>query len=446
MVQENTAVNSDDVFEQVCHMADIAREDQRLLAKSTPAVKQSLINSIADALAVRADRIAAANAQDMKAAKAEGMSESLLDRLLLDANRVAASAQGMRNVAALTDPIGEVVSGHNLDNGMRLNETRVPMGVVGMIYEARPNVTMDVISLCLKSGNAVMLRGGHAAFNTNRTIVEIVQTALKDNGFGVNLVTTVDNFGRIGAQSMMRARGHIDVLVPRGSASLINFVSQNALVPVIETGAGNVHVYVDETADFGKAVDIIINAKTQRTGVCNAEEKLLVHSNIAQEFLPIVADELIAHNVELRCDDRAFAILSAYVSEHKTQIAGKTAAKPHIVEATDADWDTEYLDLILGIKVVDSADEAIEHINAHSTHHTEAIVSENYSAIESFTQKVDSAVVMVNASTRFTDGSIFGFGAELGISTQKLHARGPMGLRALTTTKWVGFGTGQVRS
>lgn len=322
--------------------------------------------------------------------------------------------------------------GITMENGMRLVQSRVPMGVVGMIYEARPNVTVDVIGLCLKSGNAVIVRGGHAAERTNAATIAIVQEVLEEQGISADAVSSVDSYGREGAQALMKARGYVDLLVPRGSAGLIQYVSNNATVPVIETGAGNVHIYIDSSADFAKALPILVNAKTQRVGVCNAAEKLLVHADVAADFLPAAAQVLEEFNVSLRADQRAFEILTAagYEAQH----------------ATDEDWDTEYLDYILGIHVVDSVQEAVAHINAHSTGHTEAIMSEDYSIIEQFTRTVNSAVIMVNASTRFTDGGMFGFGAELGISTQKMHVRGPMGLKELTTTHWVGYGTGQVRA
>ena len=302
------------------------------------------------------------------------------------------------------------------------------------IYEARPNVTVDVASLCLKSGNAAILRGGHAAERTNAATLRIIRDAIASHGFDQTLVNTVDDYGRQGATAMMEARGHIDVLIPRGGAGLIQAVVRNSKVPVIETGAGNVHIYVDRSGDLNKAIPIILNAKTQRVGVCNAAEKLLVHRDVAEAFLPLAAQALAEANVVLRADERAYGIIDA------ANIDGID-----LEQADEQDWDTEYLALKMGVKVVDSLDEAIGHINMHSTGHTESIIAEDYSAIERFTRLVDSAVVMVNASTRFTDGGVFGFGAELGISTQKMHARGPMGLQEMTTTKWIGYGTGQVR-
>ncbi|MFD0704798.1 glutamate-5-semialdehyde dehydrogenase [Alloscardovia venturai] len=422
----------DTVLDEVCSRARKAQNAQHALKNMTTEMKDDLLRAIADAVDARAQEIENANAIDMKDAKENGMAVGLLDRLLFDCARVRSSLDGMRHIATLPDPIGKVVRGLNMDNGMRLVQSRVPMGVVGMIYEARPNVTLDVIALCIKSGNAVIVRGGHAAQRTNAATLSIVHDVLQERGVDESLVQTVDDFGREGAQALMRARGYVDLLVPRGSAQLISYVAENATVPVIETGAGNVHIYVDKSANVEKAIPVIINAKTQRVGVCNAAEKLLVHKDIAEKFLPRVATALTQANVNLRCDERAFVILnSAGIPCHR---------------ATDEDWDREYLDYIMGIAVVDDEQCAIDHINRHSTGHTEAILSEDYSAIETFTRSIESAVIMVNASTRFTDGGQFGFGAELGISTQKMHARGPMGLEELTTTHWIGYGTGQVRA
>lgn len=426
---------SPETFQSVCDMADEAAAAQQALSSSSTEQKNALLGAIADALQANADMIEQANAVDMAEAEASGMSQGLLDRLRFDEARIASTAEGVRQVMALPDPVGEMVRGRNLPNGMRLNQVRVPIGVVGMIYEARPNVTVDVASLCLKSGNAVLLRGGHAAQHTNEATLEVIAQTLQEHGFDPSLVASVDRFGRDGATAMMQARGHIDLLVPRGGAGLIQAVVRNSKVPVIETGAGNCHIYVDASADLSKALPIVINAKTQRVGVCNAAEKLLVHAAVAEEFLPVVANALTEHHVQLHADEASLdVIVNAGIDDLD------------IVPATDEDWGTEYLDYILGIKVVDSMEEAIEHINTYSTGHTEAIISEDYSSIEEFTQRIDSAVVMVNASTRFTDGGMFGLGAELGISTQKMHARGPMGLEELTTTKWIGYGTGQVRA
>lgn len=424
-----------EIFRAVCDQADQASRAQKALARANTESKNELLLAIADALDEHAGDIEAANGLDMLEAKESGMDAGKLDRLLFDVPRVAAAAQGVRHVATLPDPVGQIVRGYNLPNGLRLTQTRVPMGVIGMIYEARPNVTVDVASLCLKSGNAALLRGGHAAERTNAATLSIIAPVLEAHGFDAALVQSVDQYGRPGATAMMEARGHIDVLVPRGGAGLIQAVVRNSKVPVIETGAGNVHIYIDRSGDLAKAIPIILNAKTQRVGVCNAAEKLLVHKDVAADVLPAVAAALASANVVLQADAVSYDI-----------IEGAAIEGIALNHATEEDWDTEYLALKMGVKVVDSLDDAIAHINRHSTGHTESIIAEDYEAIESFTKRVDSAVVMVNASTRFTDGGVFGFGAELGISTQKMHARGPMGLQEMTTTKWIGYGTGQVRA
>ena len=431
---EQGAVGAD-AFAAVCAKGDAARRAQGLLARSNTEAKNELLLAIADALDARADEIAGANALDMQESFESGMSAGKLDRLKFDVPRVAAAAQGVRHVASLPDPVGEIVRGYHLENGLRLEQVRVPIGVLGMIYEARPNVTVDVASLCIKSGNAVLLRGGHAAERTNAATLNIISDVLAEHEFAPALVASVDEFGRAGATAMMEARGHIDVLIPRGGAGLIQAVVRNSKVPVIETGAGNVHIYVDRSGNLDKAIPILLNAKTQRVGVCNATEKLLVHRDVAERFIPLAARALAEAQVEMHADERAYSLID------KAGIDGA-----NFVQAIDEDWDTEYLALKIGIRIVDSLDEAIEHINRHSTGHTESIIAEDYSTIEEFTSRIDSAVVMVNASTRFTDGGVFGFGAELGISTQKMHARGPMGLREMTTTKWIGYGTGQVRA
>ena len=433
-MSENDNSDRQDVFDWVCAMADAAAAAQASLAGMTGQARNALLLALADALIDQADQIAAVNEQDCTQAFEEGMSAGLIDRLRLDKVRIADAASGVRMVAGLTDPLGEVVRGHDMPNGMRLNQVRVPLGVVAMIYEARPNVTIDVVALCLKSGNAALLRGGHAAQRTNRALVELIGGVLREQGLDPALVASVDRYGRDGAQALMKARGHIDLLVPRGGRGLIRSVIEQATVPTIETGAGNVHIYVDRSVDMDQAIPIIVNAKTQRVGVCNAAEKLIVHRDVAAEFLPRVAQALTQAQVELRLDAVSMDIL-----------AGEGLPEELLVRAEEADWDREYLDLKMGVRVVDSLDQAIEHINRHSTGHTEAILARDYEAVEEFSRRVDSAVIMVNASTRFTDGGMFGMGAELGISTQKLHARGPMGLQELTTTKWIGYGRGQVR-
>ncbi|RYQ18120.1 gamma-glutamyl phosphate reductase [Bifidobacterium pseudolongum subsp. globosum] len=432
---EETNQVSGGVFDAVCAMADRAAEAQRALAKSTTEVKNGLLAAIADALDARADEIAAANALDMSQAFDEGMDAGKLDRLKFDVPRIAASAQDMRHVATLPDPVGQVVRGFEAPNGLRLQQVRVPMGVIGMIYEARPNVTVDVVSLCIKSGNAALLRGGHAAERTNAATLAIVKDVLAELHFDAALVDTVDPYGREGATALMEARGHVDLLVPRGSARLIQAVVRNSKVPVIETGAGNVHIYVDRSADLTKAIPILLNAKTQRVGVCNAAEKLIVHRDVAEAFLPMAAQALANAHVAIHADEVSYRI-----------IGEANIRDIELLEADASDWGTEYLALEIGVRVVDSIDDAIAHINTYSTHHTESILAEDYGAVERFTKDIDSAVIMVNASTRFTDGGVFGFGAELGISTQKMHARGPMGLQEMTTTKWIGYGTGQVRA
>ncbi|TPF93297.1 gamma-glutamyl phosphate reductase [Bifidobacterium sp. UTBIF-68] len=424
-----------EIFRAVCDQADHASRAQEALARANTESKNELLLAIADALDEHAGDIEAANGLDMLEAKESGMDAGKLDRLLFNVPRVAAAAQGVRHVATLPDPVGQIVRGYNLPNGLRLTQTRVPMGVIGMIYEARPNVTVDVASLCLKSGNAALLRGGHAAERTNAATLSVIAPVLEAHGFDAALVQSVDQYGRPGATAMMEARGHIDVLVPRGGAGLIQAVVRNSKVPVIETGAGNVHIYIDRSGDLAKAIPIILNAKTQRVGVCNAAEKLLVHKDVAADVLPAVAAALASANVVLQADAVSYDI-----------IEGAAIEGIALNQATEEDWDTEYLALKMGVKVVDSLDDAIAHINRHSTGHTESIIAEDYEAIETFTKRIDSAVVMVNASTRFTDGGVFGFGAELGISTQKMHARGPMGLQEMTTTKWIGYGTGQVRA
>lgn len=443
MSDQETSLSQSDVSARVCAMADRAASAQTKLAMMDGDARNALLTVLADALIASAEEIEAANRSDLDEAFESGMSAGLIDRLRLDKVRVAAAAQGVRQVAALPDPLGSLVRGHEMPNGMRLNQVRVPLGVVAMIYEARPNVTVDVVSLCLKSGNAVLLRGGHAAERTNRALVGLIGRVLDQGGLDPALVAAVDEFGRQGAQALMQARGHIDLLVPRGGRGLIRSVISQATVPTIETGAGNVHIYLDRSADLDKAIPVIINAKTQRVGVCNAAEKLVIHRDVAARFLPRIAQALTAAQVELHLDTVSMDILRSLDADQGDQ--GISLPSELLMEARPEDWETEYLDLKMAVKVVDSLDQAIDHINRYSTGHTEAIMAEDYEAIEEFTKRVDSAVVMVNASTRFTDGGQFGMGAELGISTQKLHARGPMGLQELTTTKWIGYGRGQVR-
>lgn len=419
----------------VTQSADAAKIAQRQLAQLNTLEKNAVLLALAEALVEHADDISQANALDIKEAAEHGMDAGKLDRLLFNRSRILQSAQNVRNIAQLADPVGEIVQGYTLPNGLQLSQVRVPLGVIGMIYEARPNVTIDVVALCVKSGNAVILRGGSAARRTNELSVRVIQKVLRSMRLNDALISSVDRYGRLGATAMMHAHGHIDVLVPRGSAELIQTVVRESNVPVIETGAGNVHIYVDQSADMTQAINIVLNAKTQRVGVCNAAEKLLIHRSIAPVALPLLARALVDHQVQMHVDDEAYAILS--------QMDLDSERYDH---ASEEDWEREYLSLQIGVKIVGDVHEAVEHIAHYSTGHTESIIAEDYATIETFVHSVDSAVVLVNASTRFTDGGEFGFGAELGISTQKLHARGPMGLKEMTTTQWVGYGQGQVRA
>ncbi|MCL2595481.1 MAG: glutamate-5-semialdehyde dehydrogenase [Promicromonosporaceae bacterium] len=416
---------------EVFAVARRGKEAARTLATAPSSLKDAALQALADALVASSEEIVVANAQDIARERAAGMSEGLLDRLALSPERITAIAEALRDVAALPDPVGDVVLGRTLPNGLVLRQVRVPMGVVGMIYEARPNVTVDAAGLALKSGNAVILRGGAAAACSNEAIVRVLRKALVAQGLPADLIQTVDPWGRPGGIALMRARGLVDVLIPRGGAGLIQTVVTESLVPVIETGVGNCHIYVDASADLNKALDIVMNAKTQRVGVCNALETLLVSTAIAEDFLPRVL----------------LALADAGVTLHGDQFTQDAApAGITVISATDDDWATEYLAPELAIGVVDTLDEAIEHIRQYSSGHTEAILTSDLAASERFTAEVDAAAVLVNASTRFTDGGEFGLGAEIGISTQKLHARGPMGLDALTTTKWVVIGQGNVRT
>ena len=414
----------------VLEVARRAREASRALATATRATKDAALRALADALVDATDRLLAANAQDVERGRATGMSPGLLDRLALTPERIAGIADALRELAALPDPVGEVVRGSTLPNGLRLQQLRVPMGVVGMIYEARPNVTVDAAGLALKSGNAVILRGGSAAASSNEVVVGVLSDALVAQGLPGDLVQSVDAWGRPGGVALMHARGLVDVLVPRGGADLIATVVREATVPVIETGVGNCHLFVDASADQADALAILLNSKTQRVGVCNAVETLLVHADVADAFLPSALAALGAAGVTVHGDERTLGLAPQGVAT---------------VAATEEDWATEYLSLDLAVRVVDGLDAAVEHVRAWSTGHTEAIVTQDLRAAERFVAEVDSAAVIVNASTRFTDGGQFGLGAEIGISTQKLHARGPMGLAELTTTKWVVHGDGHVR-
>lgn len=397
------------------------------LATATTDAKNTALTAIADLLIANVDTIVEANALDLAAGKTGGLAAGLLDRLTLDTARIAALAEATRDVIALVDPVGESVRGRALPNGLRIDQVRVPFGVVGAIYEARPNVTIDIAALAIKSGNAVVLRGGSAAENTNRVLVDLIQRALELAGLPRDAAQTIDEFGRAGAGWLMKARGFVDVLIPRGSAALIQTVVRESTVPVIETGAGVVHIFLDESADLQWAVDIVQNAKVQRPSVCNALETLLVHEAAAERVLPAVLGALVESGVTIHGDERTVELF------------------PESVPATTADWETEYMSLDLAVRVVPDLDAALAHIREYSTGHTESIVTNDLRNSERFLAEVDSASVMVNASTRFTDGGEFGFGAEVGISTQKLHARGPMGLPELTSTKWLVRGNGQVR-
>ncbi|MCF8549891.1 MAG: glutamate-5-semialdehyde dehydrogenase [Pontimonas sp.] len=400
----------------------------RVLQSASAETRDKALEAIQAGLAAKTDEIIAANTEDLRRGEAEGMSQGLQDRLRLTPERIQGLVDAVGAIRALPDPIGDVLRGMTLPNGLQVAQVRVPFGVVGAIYEARPNVTVDITALALKSGNAVVLRGGSAAESTNIVIVAMMNQALESVGLPGAAIASVDDVGREGAEAMMRARGLIDVLIPRGSAALIEAVVTQSQVPVIETGSGVVHIFVDESADLDNAVDIVVNAKVQRPSVCNSLETLLVHRSIADRFLPAVAQALLNHSVVL----------------HGCEVT--RALVPEASEATEADWAAEYLALELAIKVVDSLDEALEHIATYSTQHTESILTNDMGNADRFLAEVDAAVVMANASTRFTDGGEFGFGAEVGISTQKLHARGPMGLPELTSTKWLVRGSGQVRA
>ncbi|MFI7598358.1 glutamate-5-semialdehyde dehydrogenase [Actinoplanes sp. NPDC049681] len=396
------------------------------LAAATRAEKDAALLLMAQRLVERADDIVAANAVDIDNARTGGQSEAMIDRLTLTPDRVAAMADGLRQLAALPDPIGDVVRGSTLANGLELRQVRVPFGVVGIIYEGRPNVTADAAGICLKSGNAVLLRGSGSAMSSNAAIVSVLRKAVADAGLPANAVQLLDATTRDSVKELMRARGLVDVLIPRGGASLIKTVVEESTVPVIETGVGNCHVYVDEAADLEKALGVVLNSKTQRLSTCNTAESLLVHSALSESFLPLVIEELINAGVTIHGDPRV-------------------AAFDGVVPATEEDWGKEYLSADISMAVVDSLDDALDHIRRYGSGHTEAIVSESTTAVRRFAARVDAAAVMINASTRFTDGGEFGFGAEIGISTQKLHARGPMGLPELTSTKYIVTGNGHTR-
>lgn len=412
---------------QIQEILERAKDAKLVLGQASTAAKNSVLENIALGLESAVKEILTANQKDLANGEANALAKSMLDRLTLDERRIQGLASAVREIIALPDPVGRVTNGMTLPNGLNLVQVRVPFGVIGCIYEARPNVTVDIAALALKSGNVALLRGGSAAIETNRVLVAVIQHALLKAGLPEHCVQSVDEFGRDGAVELMQARGFVDVLIPRGSASLIRTVVTESKVPVIETGDGVVHIFVDESVELVKAIPLIINSKVQRPSVCNALETLLVHNAVASELLPELGRALLAEGVLVHGCARTMAFI------------------PEAIPATSADWAAEYLALELAILVVDDLPEALEHIAKYSTHHTESILTTSTQNADRFLAEVDSAVVMVNASTRFTDGGEFGFGAEVGISTQKLHARGPMGLAELTSTKWLVRGSGQVR-
>lgn len=412
-------------------MMEIMGRQAKIAAKSLARLKTSeknhLLRSLGENLMGRLEEILNANEKDLAFGRENGLSEALMDRLMLNKERVLSMKDGLSIVEHLEDPVGEIFEMKTLEDGLKVGKKRVPLGVVGIIYESRPNVTIDTAALCIKSGNALILRGGKEAISSNKMLTTIIQDTLKENHLDPNMVQLVTDLSYETAGEMMKMNEYLDVLIPRGSAKLIQRVVKEATVPVIETGVGNCHIYVDKDADLTMAMSIIINAKTQRTGVCNAMESLLVHQEMSKEFLPILHEKMEELNVKVRADEAARAII------------------PQFEVAADEDYHKEYLDMIFSLKTVKNLDEAIKHIDMYSTGHSEAIITENYQRAMTFLDEVDSAAVYINASTRFTDGSQMGMGAEMGISTQKLHARGPVGLKELTTIKYIVFGNGQVR-
>ena len=404
-----------------------AKEASRVLGRLSQPEKNKGLLAAAKALKENAELLLTANEQDIVRARENHMKESLVDRLKLTEARINAMAEGLEQIVSLEDPIGEVISMKQRPNGLMIGEKRVPLGVVGIIYESRPNVTADAFGLCFKTGNSVILRGGSDALCSNQAIVKVLQEALETSGLPKDSILLIEDTSRETVKEFMRLNQYVDVLIPRGGAGLIKSVVENSTIPVIETGTGNCHIYIDETADIAMAKEIIVNAKTQRLGVCNACESLVVHENVLEAALPVVVEALQEKGVEIRGDKKA-----------------KTVCE-NINVASEEDFGTEYLDSIISVKVVSSIEEAISHINKYNTGHSEAIITQNYDNSQKFLNEIDAAAVYVNASTRFTDGFEFGFGAEIGISTQKLHARGPMGLKALTTTKYIIYGNGQIR-
>ena len=420
--------------EMLLELGQNAKEAENMLRTITTNKKNQVLAAVAEHLVECTDELIKANAVDVENGKKNNMPEGLVDRLLLTPERIQGMAEGLQQLVALEDPIGEVTGMKKRPNGLLIGQKRVPLGVIGIIYEARPNVTADAFGLCFKTGNVVILKGGSDAIHSNEAIVKCIRETLKANDITENAIQLIQDTSRETAAEFMKMNEYVDVLIPRGGAGLIKAVVNQATIPVIETGTGNCHIFVDETADFDMAMDIILNAKTQRIGVCNACESLVIHEKIADAFLPKLMERLAEKNVEVHGDEKVM------------QIAEQGCMKKELlVPATEEDWGREYLDYKLSAKTVSSIDEAIAHINQYNTGHSEAIITENYTNAQKFLDEVDAAAVYVNASTRFTDGFEFGYGAEIGISTQKLHARGPMGLLALTTTKYIIYGNGQIR-
>jgi len=419
---------TEEIRAEMMELGKRAKAAARVMATLNTQQKNNALTSMAEALVGNSERILAANEKDMAAAAEKGISSALIDRLMLNSIRIKEMAEGLFDVAVLTDPVGETIKGWRVPNGLEIRQVRVPLGVIGVIYEARPNVTVEAAALCIKSGNAIILRGGSMAHNSNLALAEVIATAAADAGLPKDAVQYVTNPSREAANELMKLNHYLDLLVPRGGLELKHAVVSHATVPVLWAGAGNCHIYVDESGDLDMAQRIAVNAKCQRPSVCNAAETLLVHRAVADEFLPRVAADLTAQRVTIIGDEAARRLV------------------PEALEATEKDWYTEYLELKIAVRVVDSVQEAIDHINKYGTLHSEAIITRDHGAARKFTEEVDAAAVYVNASTRFTDGGQFGLGAEIGISTQKLHARGPMGLTALTSTKYVIEGTGQIRS
>ena len=414
-------------MKELIEKGKLAKEASYKLASLSSDDKNKALSAVAKALRENTDYILTANKTDIDNGIAAGMSEGLIDRLRLTEDRINSMADGIDQIVSLPDPIGEVISQTKRPNGLKIGKIRVPLGVIGIIYEARPNVTADAAGLCVKSGNAVILRGGKEAINSNKAIVKVMQDTAYANGLPYGSINLIEDTTRESSLALMKLNDYLDVIIPRGGAGLIRAVVENATVPAIETGTGNCHVYVDSSANLEMAKNIVINAKTQRPSVCNAEEKLLINRDIAEEFLPIIVPELTSRGVEIVGDETVCSMF------------------PDSTPANEEDWATEYLSLKIGIKIVDSIDEAITHINKNNSGHSEAIITSDYNASQKFLDEIDAAAVYVNASTRFTDGFEFGYGAEIGISTQKIHARGPMGLEALTSTKFIVYGNGQIR-